>query len=38
VQVPEGALTDQRAVAAFAYTRQADGTWLVTGYNTQTCG
>jgi hypothetical protein len=38
VGVPEGALTDNRYLAAFAYTRQPDGTWQVTGYNTSSCG
>lgn len=38
VSVSEGALADPAAVAAFGYTRQSDGTWQVTSYNTQTCG
>ena len=38
VGIPEGALTDNRYIAAFAYTRQPNGTWQVTGYNTTSCG
>ncbi len=36
VDIPAGA--GDGAVAAFAYSQQADGTWLVTGYNTSSCG
>jgi hypothetical protein len=38
VRIPENALARPSAVAAFGYTRQADGTWQVTSYNTQSCG
>ena len=38
VTLPEDALSDPRALAAFAYTRQPDNTWQVTAYNTTTCG
>ena len=38
VDIPDGALTDPGAVAAFAYTRQPDNTWQVTAYNTTSCG
>ena len=38
VTLPEGALSDPRTLAAFAYTRQPDNTWQVTAYNTTTCG
>ncbi|HEV7760641.1 MAG TPA: hypothetical protein VGO78_16670 [Acidimicrobiales bacterium] len=38
VSTPEGALTDNGYLAAFAYTRQPDGTWQVTDYTTTSCG
>jgi len=38
VRIPEGALAHPSAVAAFGYARQANGTWQVTSYNTQSCG
>lgn len=38
VRIPEGALARPSAVAAFGYAREANGTWQVTSYNTQSCG
>lgn len=38
VDIPDGAMDDWDALAAFGYTRQPDGTWLVTSYNTTSCG
>jgi len=38
VDIPVGALSDSGDIAAFAYTRQPDGTWQVTDYNTSSCG
>jgi hypothetical protein len=36
VDIPEGA--GDGAIAAFRYSQQPDGTWLVTRYNTNSCG